>query len=56
VQESVLGPIKEVSTLQADKETFDAEFADSVFRFKPSRGAKEVPAPPDAAALFGQYK
>ena len=53
VQETALGPIKMVSTLQADKETFDAEIPDATFRYKPPRGGKEIPAPPGAAALFG---
>jgi outer membrane lipoprotein-sorting protein len=54
VSEVPLGAAKMVSTLAMDKETFDAELADSAFNFKPRREFREIAAPLDAAAIFGQ--
>lgn len=53
IHERSVGLVKEVSTIRFDKETFDADVSDRTFEFKPARGAKERPAPPDAAAVFG---
>ena len=51
--ESYIAAAKVVSTIQVDKETFDGDIPDSQFKHKPPKGAKEIPAPPGAAALFG---
>src|SRR5205823_12171688 len=53
VSESYIAATKVLSTIQVDKETFDADIPDSQFKHKPPKGAKEIPAPPGAAALFG---
>ena len=53
VSESFIAATRVLSTIQVDKETFDAEIPDSQFKHKPPKGAKEIPAPPGAAALFG---
>jgi outer membrane lipoprotein-sorting protein len=53
VSESLIGLTKTVSTIQVEKETFDGEIPDKAFSSKPSKGAKELPAPPGVAQLFG---
>jgi outer membrane lipoprotein-sorting protein len=51
--EEMAGLIKTVSTLVIDKEVFDGEIAESAFSYKPGKGYREMPAPPDAGAVFG---
>lgn len=53
VADEYIGIAKTTSTLAIEKEVFDGDVPDSVFFFKAAKGAKEVPAPADAAALFG---
>ncbi len=42
------------TTITIDKEEFDVDIPDKEFTYKPKKGFKEVPAPPEAAALFGK--
>ncbi len=53
VSDSLIGLTRTVSTIQVKKETFDAEIPDSAFSSKLPKGAKQVPAPPGVAQLFG---
>jgi outer membrane lipoprotein-sorting protein len=50
---ALVGLTKLSSAIVMEKETFDGDVPDSVFSYKPVRGAKESPAPQEAAALFG---
>ena len=50
---TLVGLTNMTSAIVMDRETFDGDVPDSVFSYKPPRGAKESPAPPEAAALFG---
>jgi outer membrane lipoprotein-sorting protein len=51
--EALVGLAKLTSAIVMDRETFDGDVPDSAFSYKPPKGAKESPAPPEAAALFG---
>lgn len=51
--EALIGLSKTSGEIVMDKETFDGETLDTVFIFKPSKGAKETPAPPEATGMFG---
>lgn len=51
--EALVGLTKVSSAITMDKETFDGAVPDNAFAWKPARGLKEMPAPPEAAALFG---
>ena len=42
------------TTITIDKEEYDKDISDKEFTYKPPKGFKEVPAPPDAAAIFGK--
>lgn len=53
ISESQIGVTKTHSTLQVEKEAFDGDVPDKEFVFKIPRGAKEMPAPPGVAELFG---
>lgn len=53
VAESVIAFVKSVSTIAVEKETIDADLPDSAFSFRAAKGAREIPAPPEAAAMFG---
>jgi len=53
VVETPIGTAKLVSTLTVDRETIDADIPDSAFVYKPPARAREVPAPPTTAGLFG---
>jgi len=53
VSESIVAFVKTVSTIAVEKETFDADIPDSAFSYRAPKGAKEIPAPPEAAGLFG---
>jgi outer membrane lipoprotein-sorting protein len=53
IADEYIGIAKTTSTLAIEKEVFDGDVSDSAFSFKPVKDAKEVPAPSDAAALFG---
>lgn len=47
------GAIAVVSTITVTRETLDAELADSAFAYRPPKGTREMPPPPDAMGLFG---
>lgn len=51
--EALIGLAKTTSAITMDKETFDADVPESAFAYKPTRGAKESPAPPETAGMFG---
>ncbi|HSV74580.1 MAG TPA: hypothetical protein VLH79_12545 [Chthonomonadales bacterium] len=53
VVETPMGAAKQVSSLTIDRETLDADIPDGVFVYRPPARAREVPAPPTTAALFG---
>lgn len=50
--ETVSVSARSISTLTVVKETMDAPLADSIFQYKPRKGAAERPAPADATLLF----
>ena len=53
VSEVIIGLDKVTSTLAATKEEFGKELPDAMFEVKPPSSFKEIPAPPEAKALFG---
>lgn len=50
--ETVSVSARSLSTLSVVKETLEAPLADSLFQYKPRKGATELPAPADATLLF----